>query len=185
LFTAHGIGTLFTSTLHYFRLVQVRPEEKLPRSIPPRSIPLVAREGREIIYATHRSTERRDTMWRPTVRCPVCNTVMPWTTFRARKPWVCPGCLRQFQPSKTQATARSFCAIGLALAASYGLGMRGIWLLLTSAALWFPVFLICILVADRIAPLRLEPYKRYKRRESDSKDPFDSSAVDLFHNRPK
>lgn len=118
-------------------------------------------------------------MWRPTVKCPVCGSAMPWAKFHAGKPWTCPGCLGQFHLFRSQGNARSLCAIVLAVVASYGLGMRGVWFLVTLAVLWFPFVHVCIFVADRIVPTRLEPYQQ------DSKDPFDSSEMDLFHDRPR
>jgi hypothetical protein len=121
-------------------------------------------------------------MWRPTVTCPVCNAVMPWTTFHTGKPWVCPRCYGKFQISRSRANVLNLSATALAGTISYAIGARG-WLMAASVViLWAPMLLACVLLLDRTRPPRL---KAYQRRDSDSKEPFDSSAVDLFHNRPK
>lgn len=90
---------------------------------------------------------------------PACGSVMPWTTFRARRPWVCPGCYRTYQISRSQAKALAACATVLACGVSYAVGARGLAFLIATAALWFPALLICIPIAARISPPRLEPFR--------------------------
>lgn len=98
-------------------------------------------------------------MWRPTIKCPVCGTVMPWKRFRARAPWVCPGCSGKFQIQRSRANVLNMCAVGLALGVSYTFGVRDLTLLVATVALWFPALLVCIFVADRLIPQRLEVYR--------------------------
>ncbi len=88
-----------------------------------------------------------------------CGTIMPWTRFHTGRPWVCPGCLREFQISRSRLNVLKICAIGFALGVSYAFGARDLWLLAATAALWFPALLVCILVAEHTIPQRLEPYR--------------------------
>ena len=96
---------------------------------------------------------------------------MLWRTFHAGQPWVCPGCLREFQIRRSAPNVITFCAIGLALGVSYAFGVRGMWLLATTVALWVPALAICVFVADRISPPKLRPYQPKKRERPPNSAP--------------
>ena len=67
--------------------------------------------------------------------------------------------MREFQISRSGPNVIAMCAIGLALGVSYAFGVRDLWLLAATVALWFPALAVCVFVADRITPPRLRPYQ--------------------------
>jgi hypothetical protein len=49
-------------------------------------------------------------------------------------------------------------ALGLTIALTYFLGLRGFWLLGAIVLIWFPVYLIWEFIFARIVTTRFEPY---------------------------
>jgi hypothetical protein len=108
---------------------------------------------------------------------------MPNDQYEAGKPWICPGCSRQFQFSGTYGNVVTWGTIGLTLAASYALGLRGVWLVVLATLLWFPALFLCTAMLDHLAPPRLKPFqpKPTGRPKKSDNSTSRGSGLDLFH----
>ena len=100
----------------------------------------------------------------PILKCPFCGGVLRNTDVLPGKAVVCPSCAAQLQQSDRQLQLYGLIALSITLAGLCLLNVRGIWLVTATILLWFPVYVICCSVLDRIVPPRFEVYvpKDYK-----------------------
>ncbi len=94
-----------------------------------------------------------------------------------RRPWVCPGCSKQFHLSTTYATVVMWTALGVALGFFILSGLHGWQLAIAVAVMWFPLFIVITLVARRILPTFMEPYTGPVR--------FNEAPVSIFGEESK
>src|SRR5690242_6940403 len=78
----------------------------------------------------------------PTLNCPYCQATINRSQFKTRPPWKCPGCSRLLQFSRTYSGTCALISLGVSMAFSYGLGLRGWFLPVLGFVLWFPAALI-------------------------------------------
>jgi hypothetical protein len=107
-------------------------------------------------------------VWRPTVKCPACGTVLPNEAYHAGQPWVCPGCGRQYRIARPVLFSTLLLAIGFSIVGCYLAGLRGLRLLISTLIVLIPVDLMCIYVRNRLMPLTLEPFPSDSPKDSRS-----------------
>jgi hypothetical protein len=100
----------------------------------------------------------------PTLNCPFCGGILRNTDLHKGEPLICPVCGAKLQHSTSQLHLSGFIALCVALLVLYLLGLRGIWLVVTTVLVWFPVYVAWDFVFTRIVPPRFEAYvpKDYK-----------------------
>jgi hypothetical protein len=84
---------------------------------------------------------------------------MPNQELRARGPWTCAACSKQFQFSRKYSVIVFWGALGLTAVLFYALGLRDLRLFAATIILFFPIFHLCMFFIIRIQPLPLEPYE--------------------------
>ena len=95
----------------------------------------------------------------PVLKCPACNATLDNNKVRVGKPLVCPSCSAELQLSERQGYKVELFAVAITPFICYLFGLRGLWLLLVSVVMWFPVFVGCLFVFYRIVPPKFEPYR--------------------------
>jgi len=95
----------------------------------------------------------------PVLKCPICNATLDNREVRHGKPLVCPSCSASLQPSSRQGNIGGLAALAIAICICYLFGLRGLWLLVASVIIWFPVGVVWMFVFYRIVPPRFEPYR--------------------------
>jgi hypothetical protein len=115
----------------------------------------------ECCFLASRETipQKRMRLSRPTFKCPSCGAIMRNDTYKARKPWTCAACFRQFQFSRLYGNLVAWGSMGLTLTILALLGLRGLRLFVATVVMWFPLLLLCVIVFDRLLPPRLVPFQ--------------------------
>jgi len=118
---------------------------------------------------------------RPVSRCPACGTVMPNNRYYAGKPWICPGCGKQFRIATWFSASIFYIALLVSAVGCFVAGLRGVWLVLGSAGAFVPVLVACTYIADFALPVPLVDFAAARRRKKDRKrkpkrDPWDGTG---------
>lgn len=100
----------------------------------------------------------------PTLKCPFCGGRLRNTELYPGRPIVCPDCGAELQPSDRQMWLYGLGALFTLMAVLYFLDVSGVWFIVATILLWFPVYLIWMFFFDRVFPPRFEAYvpKDYK-----------------------
>lgn len=93
----------------------------------------------------------------PKFKCPACGSVVP-NEYKAGQPLTCAACHKQLQPSRRYLNWAFSTALAIALAISFFLGLRGLWLFVATLVLWLPVNFLWTFLYVRVFPPRFEPY---------------------------
>jgi hypothetical protein len=94
----------------------------------------------------------------PLLKCPTCNATLDNREVRAGKPFVCPSCSESWQLSNRQGNIGGLAALAITICACYLFGLRGLWLVVASVIMLFPVFVAWMFLFYRTLPPQFEPY---------------------------
>ncbi|HEV3219339.1 MAG TPA: hypothetical protein VGZ48_06180 [Candidatus Acidoferrales bacterium] len=92
-------------------------------------------------------------------KCPACGAVMPKDQYKARKPWICPNCSKQFQLSPTYKQVVALATLAVVVIFFYLLGLRGFRLFVATFVMWFPLLILVTFILNRLIALPLEEYR--------------------------
>jgi len=87
--------------------------------------------------------------------CPYCSTGIAWTDIRHVNAIRCSHCDAKLCIPESYRMWNGLYALGVALVISFGLGARGLALVFTTIAAWFPALIGVFYVAHRVLPPKL------------------------------
>lgn len=96
--------------------------------------------------------------WWPRLECPFCQGVLRNTDVYPARPVVCPTCGAKLQPSIREGRLSGLIGLCLTLAICYLLGLSGVWFVVATILLWFPIFVIWGFFFVRLRRPRFETY---------------------------
>lgn len=88
--------------------------------------------------------------------CPLCSSPMSWYSVRWGRAFLCPSCEGKIQVPPRYETTLGILALVLNAYLVYALGTRGVWMVISFAALYLPLNWVVLVVAAILLPPGLE-----------------------------
>jgi hypothetical protein len=92
----------------------------------------------------------------PTLKCPFCGSILPNRQYKAGTPSICPGCSERLRLARWYLHLTSASALALTLVVCFLFGLRGLWLIVATVLLWFPIDVVWNHFFARVFPPRFE-----------------------------
>jgi hypothetical protein len=94
----------------------------------------------------------------PSLKCPSCGSTLPNRQLHVGKPVICPACSTPLRVARWYLNLASIGALGLTAAACFTFGPRYVALAIATVVLWFPAYLLSLLILSQIYPPKFERY---------------------------